>query len=233
MGSIYANATVTIIASTGEDPAFGLSGMSSRLRSSQPQFETGTHLLVSTMPRIDIEIYSSRWNIRGWTYQEALLSTRRLVFTDSQVYFQCSSMHCLESLALPLDSLHMKDDSGFYEFIELPQVFPSRGANKYTTAITDRIKEYNVRQLSFETNALDAFRGIFQGFKTLKCPLGQFRGLPLFPTEIFKLSALKPISNPITKTDKLAVALTWSPWERQCVVLRFLAGLGRNGKDLV
>jgi hypothetical protein len=35
---------------------------------------------------------SASWFERGWTYQEGVLSRRRLMFTENQVCFQCEEM---------------------------------------------------------------------------------------------------------------------------------------------
>jgi hypothetical protein len=40
------------------------------------------------MVPITRNIDASRWSKRGWTFQEALLSKRRLYFTEQQVYFE-------------------------------------------------------------------------------------------------------------------------------------------------
>ncbi|PVH77115.1 hypothetical protein DL98DRAFT_591650 [Cadophora sp. DSE1049] len=37
----------------------------------------------------DLEIENSTWNQRGWTYQEEVISTRRLFFGHSTVFFCC------------------------------------------------------------------------------------------------------------------------------------------------
>lgn len=47
-------------------------------------------------PRRDI-LESNYWT-RGWTYQEGVLSNRRIVFTDEQVYWECSGMAAHESV---------------------------------------------------------------------------------------------------------------------------------------
>jgi hypothetical protein len=52
------------------------------------------------------KIKGSLWNTRGWTFQ-GLSSRRRLVFTGSEVYFQCQSMHFMERISLPLEELHI------------------------------------------------------------------------------------------------------------------------------
>jgi hypothetical protein len=88
MDVIYQNAALTIIACAGYDSDYGLPGVSVRKR--QPQAysvdEDGT---VTTLDNPQVEIQRSNWSSRAWTYQEGLLSQRRLVFTDRQVFFGC------------------------------------------------------------------------------------------------------------------------------------------------
>ena len=89
-------------------------------------------MLVSTLdPRSDIA--KSKWNTRAWTYQEALLSRRRLVFTPRQVYFQCRGMHCVESISVPLKHLHTTKLDRFMDEISALQVFPKGSVGKYSS----------------------------------------------------------------------------------------------------
>jgi hypothetical protein len=85
---------LTIIAAAGSDPHYGLPGVS-RTRNVQTTFTVANHVFVA-MEDPGLEIRTSHWNTRGWTYQEALLSRRRLVFTDTQIYFQCRTSHHVE-----------------------------------------------------------------------------------------------------------------------------------------
>ena len=66
-----------------------------------------TTWLVSTMQEPRITIRQSEWATRGWTFQEGLLATRRLVFTKDQVYWECNGMVVHESIMLPMDAFHM------------------------------------------------------------------------------------------------------------------------------
>ncbi|KAF8850755.1 heterokaryon incompatibility, partial [Acephala macrosclerotiorum] len=95
MGEIYQNSVITVVAAAGSDPHYGLPGIGATLRERQPCVKVGNRTLVYC-PYVRKEIRNSKWNSRGWTYQEGLLSQRKLVFTPTQVYFQCSAMHCLE-----------------------------------------------------------------------------------------------------------------------------------------
>ena len=48
----------------------------------------GLHLVIP-LPVPNESIASSVWNERGWTYQEVMLSQRRIFFTTNQVYYEC------------------------------------------------------------------------------------------------------------------------------------------------
>ena len=116
MDLIYQNAELTIIAAIGEDPSYGLPGVGQRKR--EPKHLTtctkvGKHFLISTDAWPKGPTVKTKWETRAWTYQEALLSRRRLVFAKQQMYFECYGMYCCESLGFPLASLHRRDMQGF------------------------------------------------------------------------------------------------------------------------
>ncbi|KAF2140414.1 uncharacterized protein K452DRAFT_230998, partial [Aplosporella prunicola CBS 121167] len=90
MHLIYANAVVTFIASAGENPSYGLPGApGSRKRRAQSAVRVGNQQFTSTGGAPTFLLRRSKWWKRAWTYQEALLSRRCLVFTDDKVLFQC------------------------------------------------------------------------------------------------------------------------------------------------
>jgi hypothetical protein len=116
MHQVYRSAYVTIIAGCGIDPTFGLPGVSTRDR--KPQVSVQTHgYYLHCIPDTGQEISSSKWSTRGWIYQENLLSKRRLVFTETQTYFQCWNMHCCESNPQDLKSAFTKKLERFRETI--------------------------------------------------------------------------------------------------------------------
>ncbi|KAF2445179.1 HET-domain-containing protein, partial [Karstenula rhodostoma CBS 690.94] len=97
MDQIYRDAYLTIIASAGESPTHGLPGVENTPRQSLESNRIVVGPYVFCPPGdVSSNIRRSMWNTRGWTYQEGLLSRRRLVFTESGVYFQCLDMVCLE-----------------------------------------------------------------------------------------------------------------------------------------
>ncbi|KAF2848415.1 HET-domain-containing protein [Plenodomus tracheiphilus IPT5] len=95
MGTIYQSSTLTIIAAAGIGPQHGLPSVRGTPRPS-PFEELDRHLrytasdsddsCLTTLEDPQFDISRSRWNTRGWTYQEMLLPRRRLVFTKSLIF---------------------------------------------------------------------------------------------------------------------------------------------------
>ncbi|KAH7073030.1 heterokaryon incompatibility protein-domain-containing protein [Paraphoma chrysanthemicola] len=121
MPDIYLGADMTIVACTDPNTETGLPGFRDGTRSSQKIANTGTLAFAVAKPNlfdaidnvvvkgtveknVDPESADSNgadtratrvkgedWNSRYWTFQEAALSRRLLIFTDHQVFFHCHS----------------------------------------------------------------------------------------------------------------------------------------------
>lgn len=166
MDEIYKNAEATIIATGGIDPTFGLAGVSCTRRTPQATAMVRKKVVVSMLPHPKWEIESSKWSTRAWVYQEGLLSRRRLIFTDHQVYYECASMHCCEAGDSPLDILHGTDhwNNGTRKFSQWnrPGIFPANIGGQYRSDIWKRIEEYSCRSLTYDPDVLNALTGIFR-----------------------------------------------------------------------
>lgn len=172
MDAIYRNADMTIIAAAGKDAEAGLPGVGDTPRVPQPVLHTNGLTLLSTMTNPRHIISNSFWNRRGWTFQEAILSPRRLVFTEEQLYFECEVMSCHESMEYDLDLLHEPDKQKTYQ-LERRGIFsgsPEIGADGDHLGLqTERIctlrTQYTRRQLSYDSDSFNAFLGILQQFR--------------------------------------------------------------------
>lgn len=170
MDLIYMNAELTIIAAAGNDSNYGLPGVGHQKR--KPRYLTtsariGKHFLITTGDTPTLSIYGTKWNTRGWTFQEALLSRRRLVFTEEQMYFECHGLYCCESLKFPLEYMHRKDKQGFKKSFfndGFVGAFP-RGVGVTNLEIVHRIEEYTKRTLTDSNDILNGMLGIFNAFK--------------------------------------------------------------------
>ncbi|KAI9150560.1 HET-domain-containing protein [Paramyrothecium foliicola] len=184
MDAIYSGAQLTLVAAAGDGPEHGLPGVSPRLLC-QPSAKVGKHVLVSTLNDPVASIRQSRWSTRGWTYQEGLLSRRRLIFTDEQVYFECQSMYCCEVLNTPLADLHTSDHQRFKSrFCNNSNVglFPkSFGSNDWE--IVERIEEHTQRTISNQSDTLKALLGILRALgERSKNPVRHCFGVPILPS---------------------------------------------------
>lgn len=189
MNTIYEKAVLTIVAAAGEDETYGLPGVGQRLREPQNIARFTGLSVISTMKHPHSSIRSSRWASRGWTYQEAALSRRRLVFTDQQMYFECDSMNCFESVSSPMDRLHARVSSASLDDLRAG-MFSRDTTLKFGTSRFHRsffnvfqeylsaVRDYSARDLSYEADSLNAFRGIIHRYSNLEEPVFTIWGLP-------------------------------------------------------
>jgi hypothetical protein len=179
MDLIYANAQLTII-SAPRDPNDGLPGVGGVLRKEHQHLHVRGWIIASTLPHPQWSVGNSKWITRGWTYQEGLLSKRRLIFTDEQILFECNSMHCAEALLLPLDSMHYNVEKTFREHVPDGPLGPkSPGTEPYD--IMKYISIFSKRQLSFPEDRINAMKGIFHVFQSSSKPIHQLMGVPVMP----------------------------------------------------
>ena len=97
MDAIYGGSELTIIAAAGQDEDYGLPGVSLRQRTAPLPADIG-EFQVSWFKDPHGSIRRSKWNTSGWTYQETLLSCRRLVFLDDQAYFECMTTNACDMI---------------------------------------------------------------------------------------------------------------------------------------
>lgn len=208
MDSIYRESALTIIAAT-DDPQNGLPGVGSTHRLRQPSIDVGGLLLVSTLPDPKEIIRQSKWNTRAWTFQEGLLSRKRLVFTNHDVYFQCGCKHFRESISLPLDPFRPQHKNGGHRRRqgERYQVFPPNSPGNEPADLMNRIQEYSQKRLSFDSDGLNAMLGIFKTFEKTPIRIWHLQGIPLYDGD--PRNQLPP--DHLYFTDQgLGKALTWT-----------------------
>ena len=179
MDKVYSSAVITIIAAAGDNAWHGLPGVSSTLGRPQPHAMGRGRLLASTMRSPTETIGSSRWATRAWTYQEAALSKRRFIFTGEQVFYECKHMSCCEDRAAPVDLLNYKDFEDDFRSIVQQGYFEAPMYHEERTLYNflHEVRRYTGRELSYETDSLNAFQGMINYYKDGHGP----QRFPLYP----------------------------------------------------
>lgn len=183
MDVIYQQAAVTIIAAAGASAHYGLPGVDQSYRRPTTSVLIGEEH-VCAIPKPELRIDNCRWISRAWTYQEGLLSTRRLVFTDEQLYFECQGCYCAEMLDIPLDSfkaMHAPNKPYLhkrYRAAGRMGLFPLNGCGVDPWDIYNRISEYSERSLSHESDILNGILGIFRTFEKMPNTMRHLHGVP-------------------------------------------------------
>jgi len=180
MDKIYRSATLSIIAALNVRDGRGLPGFRGTSRQSSiwsPARDCEVEARGIRPNAMGALVDSSLWNKRGWTFQERVLSRRRLFITEFQTIFECSKGHASEELTYypprPFDT-YQPDEAGVdemeYQYIPAFEK-PSEGGRhrqiayslSESTSLVDYffwIEDYTARQLSFGADILSAFAGV-------------------------------------------------------------------------
>ncbi|KAK6376572.1 hypothetical protein LTS17_007167 [Exophiala oligosperma] len=202
MDIIYSGADLVIVAAAGDDIEYGLPGVGSRKRTQQPFATVGKDVFASTLTDFDSMLYTSPWWKRAWCFQEALLSRRRLIFTDEKVYFLCRSMLCIETLSVPFEDpsqrprTSMDSSFGFFDWLVSRNSSSSRGSARQ---VRDILSAYASKDMSFESDGLNAIAGVLRAFARLDVD------------PKFRSYAGLAITGPPT-TKSFLSALLWNYW---------------------
>lgn len=189
MDSIYALASVVIVAATCVDANSRLPGIQTGTRHQDQQVFVvrGVSLVQSLDPvqGVNVDYRTGRagaylgttiWDTRAWTLQERFLAPRVLVFTPEQVFWECEEAFWCED-----------------SYRELPQIAPdnhrtslcrgelnlSWNSDRLTFDHFYRILlgEYSTRAMKYESDTLNAFLGIIRAFER-SMNLQFFWGMP-------------------------------------------------------
>ncbi|KAF4342491.1 tol [Fusarium beomiforme] len=168
MDLIYSRALFTILAACGEDSDSGLVGLPGHSRDVfQRQVRVssaGLHVMPLVTLSEEDTLPFSRWQTRGWTFQERLLSRRSLIFTNKQVYWCCDGTTWEEESILDIPGSTANSNShafGCYdEWDDNVAKFSLDGFDSYIT-------QFSERKFSYPSDVLPAFLGIIRRFEHL------------------------------------------------------------------
>lgn len=165
MGAVYAGAVMTIIACAGDDPTFGLPGISSNI----------DRTIIWSSVQAAGYIGLSTWIKRGWTFQENYLSKKRLFFTEIGPVYMYKSLINSEVTCDFADGFNIMVKT--ITDNQRPQGVPTdlKAALYEAGTIMDC---YSKRQLSYETDFLNAIVGVLNTLSTRQFPVRHIWGVP-------------------------------------------------------
>jgi hypothetical protein len=149
--------------------------------------------LVVPKPCLEDILSFTRWETRGWTFQESHISRRSLYFTEHQLYFQCScGMRCEDTNgeghapgAYIKHSTNLWNPKNPYAADaedNWGDLFLNRAAydndNEALSSHDSFVCAYLRRELSFDSDILNAFQGIAK-VMSIAMDTAFYAGLPL------------------------------------------------------
>ncbi|RFU33847.1 hypothetical protein B7463_g2484, partial [Scytalidium lignicola] len=157
MDIVYEGSVLCIVAASGKDANAGLPGLLPHSRQVRQHIEEVTPGV--KMMRVDhfyTDLIGSPYVERGWTFQEFMISPRCLVFLDSRVYYRCCHVVWGEDTVyddFPEETHGNVGTSHILPIFRQSTVSPC-------TLYTASISRFNGRQLSKESDTLNAMTGV-------------------------------------------------------------------------
>ncbi|KAI6043015.1 heterokaryon incompatibility protein-domain-containing protein [Pisolithus marmoratus] len=146
MDLIYSRAAFTIFAASGQSVSPGSRSVTQHIECVQ-----GLHLTIP-LPSLSEALTESNWNTRGWTFQEILLSRRRLVFTKHQMYFECAKDVWCEDVVAETKTLSSSTVMSLPNYPEASYMT----VRNYLTAVAG----YSQRRLTVESDIVAAITAL-------------------------------------------------------------------------
>jgi hypothetical protein len=189
MDKIYRSANFSIIAALNTREGTGLPGVPGQPRGSSiwtPARDCEVEGRGIRANGVTAIVRPSLWNKRGWTFQERVLSRRRLFITESQVIFECSRGKAYEEFTYLPQRPHEPHDPESpqdpemerqrqleeQERRQIPAFSPRSRYDsdcdiyynmKSSTSLVDYfywVEDYTSRELSYGSDVLNAFAGV-------------------------------------------------------------------------
>lgn len=208
MNSVYENADLTLVALSGVDADAGLAGISTRGPDTdncgrKHLFHENNGTCSIGIGRISLieQIQCSHWNTRGWTYQEQLLSPRKLYFASGEVFYECECHTLREGYAFetlnggarlgapwygrnlnmdPLDNVQPKNT---IKMIQRARVREASDSHRLDEEFQKIVSVYTRRDLKEPGDILHALTGVYNSFYSSLdregLGISAFQGIPM------------------------------------------------------
>ncbi|KAK8072908.1 RNase H domain-containing protein [Apiospora saccharicola] len=194
MDQIYGQAELTIV-SLGDDPQTGLPGVHGTPRWVRPMKVIRGYTFRTTFRDPRRVILASKWNERGWTYQEACLSRRKIYFTPEEAVFECNVAYQseIEDCWPPLKPLALED----FRIMRFKDPLFTTVADRLDgRGLLDHINVYCRRQLTYQSDALNAFQGVIGKHERGPYAIQHHWGVPIYEQSAEEENEKIPLSLP-------------------------------------
>ena len=209
MHKVYGGASFTIVAGSATTSWGGLPGVSGCRSSPQAILELDGVIFATCQTPPQNFMKYAKWEQRGWTLQEKILSNRLLVFTEDQIFWLCNRAHWCEDCCFEAKSstyvwpqrltTHLDDAPKKPNLHEMVDPWDSLLA--YKTLVS----EYSSRNLTNSSDAISAFVGVLNSFHFVQKHSHHF-GLP---RSFFNIALLS--SSPVYRlSSRRSQFPTWS-----------------------
>lgn len=159
MDMIYSNAIMTLVAADAIGAHSGLSGWSNEQGRDQHCVQLGNALRLGILPYYQRELLECNHARRAWTYQETSLSPRCLVFLNGFVYFNCNK-------AVYAEHMHVEGVEGIEPEASANTLGKATSSEWAWARISQHIRAYSSRHLTYQADGLNAFAGIAKTLQT-------------------------------------------------------------------
>lgn len=172
MHMMYGMAILTIIAAGGNSANATLPGLQPGSREELQHIESIQSLRLAVPLRSLEEVLAgSVWDTRGWTYQEGMLSRRKLFFTEEQLFFKCQRDVFSEDMIVESGKETAEYESKFQGIKLRTADRPLRSQltycfSRYAIEYMRVIERYTRRKL---TNPADIYNAIFAIITIFPC----------------------------------------------------------------
>ena len=170
MDKIYTSASVVLLSCFGDNMNCGLPGVDRDRNTTQTGAVIHDLAIATSVSTTPYTI--STWRQRAWTYQESVLSRKKLIFTSTQLYYACPHQMRYEDCYQTLEST----ESNEWAHPIMENVLFRSGEEDEFDAYFRHVAKYNKRQLTYETDIYKAFAGISGWFYSERG--GVLHGLP-------------------------------------------------------
>ncbi|KAL5330800.1 hypothetical protein ACEPPN_000323 [Leptodophora sp. 'Broadleaf-Isolate-01'] len=232
MDVIYSHALFTIVAIDGTNANASLPGLWPRSRLPlKPVVHIASHVLISEPPSLDEVLKSSKYETRGWTLQERVLSRRCLYISEQGMYFQCNTSTWSETTGL---KGRTRERSHLTKFNTirlhghvLAQTLGVGSSTRATLCLWSQallvyyelVELYSSRSLSYPDDVVNAFAGFSSVFAE-SCGGSFVAGLPTAALASSLLWVSKsPLSRRPSCHNTRFPSWSWTGWDGPVIYL--------------